>query len=339
MLAYFLSKRPWWMADIAQLSIIPAMGAGLWFINEAQLISPLESILPILGAATFWFMAPQLTQAWNPESNDSQPTQNTTQEWIFSLLMWGMLAMALDAHLIPQTQWMWLGGPLAILGHGIAHMTGRKSIGIPAVAFHLLAMVGLVHYLFNPTSEWLTWMPLLGLLIHLSLADLLWPVLNQKTMRRLLSLALFIATALHSTEGLNHIEPTTSILTLAALGVGLSLWAHGRNDRVLAFISAGPALGLACLIALMAYPPDNWERYLPILATIGVHAFLWIKKSDPDPWIKLRALYLATGLIHAWHRFTDSRIPLQPIPRNHSEISPTLKKPNSFTVKTLTHIT
>lgn len=295
MLAYFLMKRPWWLGDLAIPTMFIALGGGWWFLTEVNVVSDIsvmQLMAPIACAAVYWWMIPRLTREADQLMGTPSQGASIFLEWVFSIMFWLMLAQAIDVH-TSHVQWVVTGGVLAIAGNAVAHWAQRRSIGIPALFFHLIAIGNLLN-LWGAYSPWLSWMPALLILLHLALADTIWPVLGKKGLRVYLSILLLLSLLGSSSfRGLDRPD-----LMLSALGLGIMAWAYRRDDRVFAAVGAAPALVLACLVALTMHPVQDWGRYIPILAIMLVHGYLWVRRNtEIDVWLKLRALLLTFALL------------------------------------------
>jgi len=294
MLGYFLLKRPWWLADLAIPSMFVALGGGFWFLCHVESFTVVESIAPILCAAVYWLMSPELTRATDQVMTKHPREENlgnTSLEWVFSLLFWEMLGWCIHSEVTPS-QWLMIGGILAIAGHALAQVTDRRSIAIPALFFHGVALAYLIE-IWGIHST-LSWAPALLILCHLALADTVWPVLNQKGMRIVLS-TLLLLSLLGSFAFRDLGRPD---LVLTALGLFIIAWAYIRNDRAFAATGSIPAFVIACLIAIMKHRAGDWVRYVPLLTMMLVHGFLWVRKSEPDLWQKLRIILLTVALLN-----------------------------------------
>ena len=293
---YLLLKRPTWLEDIALISVPVVIVGGIWYLNLSQGLNWGLSFCPVIGAGVFWYISPLINLVWEHRLNQKRNTNHFTLEWVFSGLMWCMITMMTQHNLASTSYWMLLGGVLALSGHAISNHTQRNSIGVPALSLHLLALIYLL--IDGEASPWLGWMPALFLVIHLALVDCHWKLIKQRVLLPLLCVGLVLATGIHAFQIADRPD-----LVLTALGVFFLAWAYLRKNLIFAKAGAIPALVIACLSSLIMHGSQDWGRYVPIIAIMVCHGFLWLKTSqthnpdDDDPWLPTRAILLTTALL------------------------------------------
>jgi uncharacterized membrane protein len=293
MLTQFFVKNPrWrvWISDLVVTSIFAALAAVWWYLTGFSELGVYQSVLPLLAAVTFWSMSPQLARIWdNLTENDIYPVSKAL-EWVFSVLFWVMLAVTLNHHMESDASWMVVGGLLAISGSAVAKLTRRDTIGVPALFFHLGAIGALADHGNNAPG--LGWMPALLLLIHLVLVDTRWKNPPTHPLRLLFSLGLVIAVSIHAFQEFDRPD-----LTLTALGLGMIAWAHHRKDTAFAIAGGALPLLIACASTIIMHADQDWLRYIPIAATLLMHALLWRQTHDNKSWKPTRILLLVAGLV------------------------------------------
>lgn len=293
MLSYFFVKHPrWqaWVSDLAAASIFAALAAAWWYLGGYPELAVYQSVLPLLGAAAFWYMSPQLVQVWDNLTEHDQKSGNPALEWIFSVLFWVMMATTLSQHMESDASWMLAGGLLAISGNAVAQLTRRISILIPALLFHLGALLALVVY--GNSEPGLGWAPAVLLLTHLALVDTRWSNLAKIHLRPILAPALVAAVSIHAFQEFDRPD-----LILTALGLAMIIWAYRRRDTAFAIAGGALSLLIACAGTLVIHGGQDWLRYLPIAAALVTHALLWLQSHGDNRWKPTRVLLLTTGLI------------------------------------------
>lgn len=306
-LFYLLTNKPRWIAEVALTAMVAAMAGAVWFAVEYRQMVMSTPLLPVLGAGAFWYLAPRITAAWDillADGDGPRAAPSRLPEWLFSLSFWAMAAVTLSHHMDSPKSWLVLGGVLALAGNAAGEYTRRASIAVPALLFHFFGFAALTFY--GTQAPLVGWTPAVLVLAHLSLADLLWVRLNQKTMRVLLALGLFATAAMHSFQELDRPD-----MALAALGAGMTAWAYVRKSPGFAMAGGVPPLAAACLTAAVMHGAQDWPRYLSIAATLAVHAQLWRKTKANADWKPARVILAGAGLaclfltasVHVWARF------------------------------------
>lgn len=292
MLVYFLTKKLKWITEVALTGLIAAMAGVIWFLVEQHKLDTLASVLPLLGAAAFWFMCPQITAAWDElldTEKKEKPAPGRVLEWFFSLSFWAMLAVTMHHQLESPKSWLVLGGILALAGNAAGEYTRRSSIAVPALFLHLFAFAALSFY--GTRTPIAGWMPAVLILVHLSMADLIWKQLNQKSMRVALALGLIATAGMHSFQ-----EFARPDLALTMVGLGLMAWAYVRKDHSFAMVGGVFPMIIACLSAAVMHDDQDWLRYLPIVATWVTHAVLWCHTKTEIQWKAVRIFLIGAGL-------------------------------------------
>ncbi|MEJ6572794.1 MAG: DUF2339 domain-containing protein [Akkermansiaceae bacterium] len=304
MLSYFFIKYPrWkeWTGDVAMLSIFTCIAGAFWYLNGHNELSILQSLIPLATIATFWLMSPQLTRAWEENLESKNKPNNKVLEWLMSILFWLVTAATLFHHVEEPSTWLFLGGLIAIIGHGTAEYLRRPSIGTPALLFHLVAVVTVAT--LGNSEPALGWLPAIMLLLHLALTDLLWKVFDKNLIRPLLALGVVLTVGTHAFQEFDRPE-----LTLTALGLILSAWAYHRKDHSFAITGGAPPLFIACISAISMNGNQDWPRYVPILATLMMHGLLWRGTKMNEKWIEnwkpVRVILLVVGLASLFYAST-----------------------------------
>ncbi|MCP5538389.1 MAG: DUF2339 domain-containing protein [Akkermansiaceae bacterium] len=166
----------------------------------------------------------------------------------------------------------------------------RRSIGGPALVFHLSALVTLVE--LGNGHPLAGWAPALLLAAHLALVDRGWGLLGGSVFKGLLAFGITLAVATHAFQEFDRPD-----LTLTALGLLMAAWATRRRETGMMMAGAVFPLMLAALSAVMIHTVDDWLRYLPILAVLVMHAMLWRETKHDDAWKPCRVILLLTGLV------------------------------------------
>lgn len=289
MLAYFLMKKPWWLADLAILSIFPACAAAWWFLTLSVDVTLVTSLLPISGAVVFWWMSPRLVRAWDTLMDHQNSSGQKVLEWLFSVVSWAMV-MVTVSDVGESHHWLWAGGVFALMGHGVSLLSRRPSFGVPAICLYGASFV--VLFIRGSDYPLLGWTPAVLALGHLLVADLAPPVLRRKEMRVVLSMVILSSVTVHAFQQLERPD-----LLLTGLGVMLLVWAQHRDDRSFAIAGAVPALLIACVTALGMHGGQDWGRYLPVLVVMVLHGMLWFRRKEVDSWQAIRSVLLTCALL------------------------------------------
>ncbi|NWK55890.1 DUF2339 domain-containing protein [Verrucomicrobiaceae bacterium N1E253] len=291
--AYLFTKKPWWFADLALISFLPCLGAVWWFFYESQNIGIPSSVTPVATVILFWFLIPRHLKAWDELMDHREASSSMSLEWVFSILATLMTAVTLSDPSFPDSLWLVAGGLLALSAHAVSHFTQRRSFGVPALLFHAIAWVHLLAE--GRQFPLLGWMPMVLALVQLAAVDTISPILGKRRLRMMLALMVLASGGVHAYQELARPD-----LMLTVIGIGMISWAYARNSRGFASACGTPALILACVVSLLSHPVDDWARYLPMLATIGVHALLWRRRPSTDsndPWLPTRSLILGASLL------------------------------------------
>ncbi|MBK1853463.1 DUF2339 domain-containing protein [Verrucomicrobiaceae bacterium 5K15] len=289
---FFLLKKPRWIADLATMSVIVAFAGVGSFLYGLGSLPVAGALLPLLGIASFWWMAPALSQAWadlaENKTTDAE-VHNGAFEWVFSCLFWLSLTMTVNEQLVSSRWWLLLGGALALVGHGGAELTKRRSFGVPPLLLHIGSILLLV--VVGTRESALGWATVALLLAHLAWVDARRNAVARGWLKMGLSFALTVAASVHAFQGFDRPD-----IALTMLGLGMMFWAWQRKDVIFATTGGLLPLAIACVTAITLHPGQDWMRYLPIGAALGCHALLWLGSEDDVSWKPLRVLLLSAGI-------------------------------------------
>ena len=292
MLVYFFTKKPAWLNEVALTSTLAALAGFVLVILQ----TPLEvetAIIPIFGAATFWYMSPRITYAWDEllegETEQGKPSTQL-YDWLFSLSFWALISTLLYHQLDTPEYWMIVGGALALAGHAVGEVTRRRSIAVPAFIFHICALVMLITH--GADFLILGWAPAVMMLAHMALVDLRWTIFTRVKSFTLLSLGLLAAVVIHSFQVFDRPE-----FSIMFLGLGLLRWAWKRQDHTFAMIGGITPLCISCFTALCMHGGQDWLRYIPVATSLVIHGILWFKTQNDKEWRSIRSPLLISGLI------------------------------------------
>ncbi len=303
--ASFVKKSKWieGIQELALISVLVAFVSGFWFMSELKFLSLGESIFPVIAAGILWYLSPRISDFWgeilksvdDPDQQKHEiPEKFPALEWLNSLMFWMMLLVNAIHQVENETLWLILGGGLAISGHWLAEFTKRRSIGLPALAFHLCGIFYLIGIrFFDPNQANFTeWLPALLILAHLALVDFKWNILWRPALLSILPLLLTFAIGAYS-----FTEQGCPFLYFTLLGILLTAWAYYRKEAAMMLTGSVLPLLLACVSMIAYFARIESLHYVPILSVLVIHGFLWIKTQDDPQWKLSRDALLFIGLV------------------------------------------
>ncbi|MGJ8676556.1 MAG: DUF2339 domain-containing protein [Akkermansiaceae bacterium] len=293
LVAYFLLKSPKWLLDMTAVSIVVVFYVAWQTLMEFGDMGLVQHLPCIIGASAYWYMCPQIFSLISKSFHHSNldelfKTCAVLTEWLLSFLFWIVLTTLLNEHIIDDPSWLWMGGLLAMAGHAVSEYTKRRSIGVPALLGHVVA-IGVLstagrHY------PMLSWAPCILLLIHLALVDYRWKTLRQNVLFVIIPFLLVMAVSSQA----DHLFSNPDFL-MTLLGVGLMIWAYMRKRVKIALAGSFLAMFFACAGVINKGDVQNWVSYIAIIATLSIHLVLW--KKMRDQWRQTRVLFLVMGLM------------------------------------------
>ncbi|MGB0774587.1 MAG: DUF2339 domain-containing protein, partial [Akkermansiaceae bacterium] len=301
-LAYYICKRPRWLGDVAICSVATTIFGFFWFLKEGTHLSLVQSLIPIAGAAVYWWMAPAIAATWQllimesgtvgkEASNKEKLSKQNAQANEF---LWGLILVVMvlftTAHSVETSRsWLWLGGVYAIIGGLVSELTRRASIGKITLFLHFAGMGALL--IDGSHGGMIAWLPTALLLFHFFLTENFSKVIRGEVVTRGLSTLLTATVVMHAYQVLGRPEVLITIYGLLLLA-----WAYLNQRKTVAAISGVMPLVVAAVSVLPMYASDDWGRYLPILCTGGAHAALWYLTGGDERFKPHRVLLLMAAV-------------------------------------------
>ncbi len=302
MAACFLTPSPRikaWIGDVAIEGILAFLAGSFWYLTSVEAFTVAQSVTPLACIAVYWWMSPRLARAWQEYTEPNKQPAGQMQEWSIAVLFWIAVAATMGHHFGHIRNWMVAGGLVAIAGHAVAQSMRRASIGLPAILFHLPALLAvLIH---GGSESVIGWLPAAWLILHLALTDKLWNVLPKVPLRALLALGAFIAAGVHAFQEFDRPD-----LFLAAFGLAMSAWAYQSRAPQFAFTGGTMPLVTACLVAISIHDDQDWLRYPAVLSALLAHALLWLRTGEiPNRgWKTTRTVLLTAGIATLYYAAT-----------------------------------
>ena len=281
------------LLEMAVVAIPVAFIACWWYIDLHAGMWLWQSAIPLVGTAAVWWLCPGLLGMWTTYCQMDEEKPNTVLEWAFSIIFWVMLGSTATVHMPSEAGWLVLGGLLALAGHAAAQWTRRRSIGVPALVFHLSAMGCVVTW--GNQYPLLAWAPALLLLLHMALVDRSWKLILHKVLLGFFAFVLSSSVAITAFQQFDRPD-----ITLTLLAAAITAWAYHRRDPIFMFAGSVSPLLLACVTTLVIHGETDWLRYPPILVTLLLHGFLWRGTRDTGnnrDWTACRVALLSAGLL------------------------------------------